>query len=86
MPRRPGFRPTSRSSARPTTQLSEETRSREPAIPSRAIAGMRNRIVHAYWDIDADIVWKTAVEEIPALLPQLRDLLARAGGEKGKDV
>jgi uncharacterized protein with HEPN domain len=47
---------------------------------------MRNRIVHAYWDIDADIVWKTAVEEIPALLPQLRDLLARAGGEKGKDV
>jgi uncharacterized protein with HEPN domain len=39
------------------------------------MVGMRNRIVHAYFDIDADIVWKTAVEEVPGLLPRLRELL-----------
>jgi uncharacterized protein with HEPN domain len=64
------------------SQLSDEIRSRAADVPWRAIVGMRNRIVHAYFDIDADIVWKTAVEELPALLPRLRELLeqARKGG------
>jgi uncharacterized protein with HEPN domain len=35
---------------------------------------MRNRVVHAYFDIDLDIVWKTATEELPALLQALRAL------------
>jgi len=35
---------------------------------------MRNRLVHAYFDIDRDILWKTVAEEIPALLLQLRAL------------
>jgi uncharacterized protein with HEPN domain len=35
---------------------------------------MRNRLIHAYFDIDHDILWRTAVEEIPALLPLLRTL------------
>jgi uncharacterized protein with HEPN domain len=39
---------------------------------------MRNRLIHAYFDIDHDIVWKTVTEEIPALLPSLRALLAEA--------
>jgi uncharacterized protein with HEPN domain len=39
---------------------------------------MRNRVVHAYFDIDADIVWKTAVEEVPHLLPRLRELVEQA--------
>lgn len=38
---------------------------------------MRNRLVHAYFDIDHDIVWKAATEEIPALLPPLRALLLK---------
>jgi len=36
---------------------------------------MRNRLVHAYFDIDADIVWIAATEEIPALLPLLEALV-----------
>jgi uncharacterized protein with HEPN domain len=38
---------------------------------------MRNRLIHAYFDIDHDILWKTATEEIPALLPALKDLIAK---------
>jgi hypothetical protein len=34
------------------------------------------------FDIDADIVWKTAVEEVPGLLPRLRELLEQA--KKGR--
>jgi uncharacterized protein with HEPN domain len=36
---------------------------------------MRNRLIHAYFDIDRDILWRTATEEIPGLLPHLRALL-----------
>jgi uncharacterized protein with HEPN domain len=36
---------------------------------------MRNRLVHAYFDIDLDVLWKTAVAEIPALLTALRGAL-----------
>jgi uncharacterized protein with HEPN domain len=39
---------------------------------------MRNRLVHAYFDIDADILWVAATEEVPALLTQLRTLLDKA--------
>lgn len=59
------------------SQVTNETRAATPEIPCRAMVGMRNRIVHAYWDIDTDIVGKTAVEETPALLAALRAALQR---------
>ncbi len=57
------------------SKVSDETRSTAPSIPWRAVVGMRNRVIHAYFDIDADIVWNAAVDEIPALLTNLRALL-----------
>jgi uncharacterized protein with HEPN domain len=33
---------------------------------------MRNRLIHAYFDVDPDILWKTVTEEIPQLIFQLR--------------
>jgi uncharacterized protein with HEPN domain len=32
----------------------------------------RNRLIHAYFDIDHDVLWKAATEEIPPLLTALR--------------
>jgi uncharacterized protein with HEPN domain len=55
-------------------KITEETRRNHPTIPWQAIVGMRNRLIHGYFDIDTDIVWKTATAEIPSLLTQLRAL------------
>ena len=44
-----------------------------------ALARMRDRITHQYWAIDAQIVWDTAVEDIP----EVRTLLAGALGRLG---
>lgn len=63
------------------SQLSETTRAKASKVPWRAIVGMRNRIVHAYWDIDTGIVWKAAAEEVPALLPALRALVDDSGSD-----
>lgn len=35
---------------------------------------MRNRLIHAYFDIDTDMVWETVQVEIPAILPYLEAL------------
>jgi uncharacterized protein with HEPN domain len=37
--------------------------------------GMRNRLIHAYFDLDLDLIWQTATQEIPALIPRLATLL-----------
>ena len=52
-----------------------DARASAPGVPWPAIVSMRNRLIHAYFDIDHDIVWKTATEEIPALLPLLFPLV-----------
>lgn len=36
---------------------------------------MRNRLVHAYFDVDTEIAWKTVTTELSALAEQLRPLL-----------
>lgn len=53
-----------------------ETRSSTPSIPWADIIYMRNRLVHAYFDIDHDILWETVTRDVPDLLPLLRPLLS----------
>ena len=57
-------------------QVSESGRAQLPDIPWAKIVGMRNRLVHAYWDINLDIVWKTACEEMPDLVTMLEPLVS----------
>jgi uncharacterized protein with HEPN domain len=49
------------------TKISEPTRRAAPDIPWVAMVGMRNRLAHAHFDIDVDVVWKTVTVELPAL-------------------
>lgn len=41
---------------------------------------MRNRLIHAYFDVDLDIVWTTVSEDLPTLIPALDSALG--GGEQ----
>ena len=53
-------------------KVSATGRSEVPAIDWPVIVGMRNRLVHAYFDIDADILWETVMRGLPVLLAQLQ--------------
>ena len=57
--------------------LPQETRDLAPDVPWPAIIGMRNVLVHGYFDIDAAIVWEAASRDLPALRPRLEALLQR---------
>lgn len=48
-----------------------------PQIPWPQIISMRNRLTHAYFDINTEVVWKTVTEDLPPLIQLLRtNLLA----------
>lgn len=55
--------------------VSEELRSQYPLVPWKQLVAMRNRIVHVYFDIDRDQVWKAVTEDIPPLLGELEKIL-----------
>ena len=46
-----------------------------PEIPWSQIVGMRNVLVHGYFDIDTDIVWNAATRDVPAIKPAVQRLL-----------
>lgn len=57
-------------------RVSPEKQAELPQIPWKEIIGMRNRLVHAYFAIDYDIVWNTATINMPALVQSLVALLS----------
>lgn len=58
------------------SQVSNEFQKAHPHIPWRAIVGMRNRLIHAYFDIDYDVIWEAISSEIPRIIPELENLIA----------
>lgn len=56
-------------------QLSPECRERYPQIPWADIIGMRNRLVHAYHDIDLDILWDTVTLKLEPLRTELERII-----------
>jgi uncharacterized protein with HEPN domain len=60
------------------SQVSKELREEVPEIPWPIIIGMRNRLIHAYFAVNLDIVWSTATEDIPPLIAELKRLIEAA--------
>jgi len=59
-------------------QVSQELRDGLPEIPWSVIIGMRNRLIHAYFSINLDVVWRTSTEDIPSIIIELKKLLNQA--------
>ncbi|MGD9614687.1 MAG: DUF86 domain-containing protein [Alphaproteobacteria bacterium] len=60
------------------SKITFPTREAAADIPWSLIVSMRNRLIHAYFDIDNEVLWRTVSEELPRLLPRLRVLLQDA--------
>jgi uncharacterized protein with HEPN domain len=52
--------------------ISEPCQAKYQKIPWRQIVGMRNRIVHAYFDIDLDIIWQVITQDLGSLLSEIK--------------
>ena len=54
-------------------RLTKETCSHFTELPFRKMAGLRNRVVHDYGQIDLEIVWDTVTTHLPLLRETLRE-------------
>ena len=56
-------------------QVSEETREAHADVPWKEIIGMRNRLVHGYFDINLERVWETVQQDVPDLIRLIEPLV-----------
>ncbi len=57
--------------------ISEQLKGKYLDIPWKQITGMRNKLIHDYFGIDLNVIWDTALSEIPMLKKQIKDLISR---------
>ena len=55
--------------------LSQEFRQEHPDLPWKSMVGIRDRLIHGYFDINLDVVWETVTEDLPPLIAQLKKIV-----------
>lgn len=58
-----------------TKNVPVEIRHNYPQVPWRQMAGMRDRLIHAYFGVDYSLVWETVKSQIPLLQPVIAQIL-----------
>jgi len=55
--------------------ITDGFKERYPSVPWIKIKGMRNRLIHGYFDFDTILVWKTIENDLPGLVEELEKIL-----------
>jgi uncharacterized protein with HEPN domain len=64
-------------------QIPNAIRQKYDHIPWRAISGMRDRLIHAYFGVDYEIVWDAVINKVPELQQEIERILQQEIGNEG---
>jgi uncharacterized protein with HEPN domain len=56
-----------------------ETKEKYPQIPWRMMAGTRDKLIHEYFGVNLEVLWKAIKEDVPPLKRSIEELLADIG-------
>ena len=60
-------------------RVPDDTQKKYPDLPWPQIIGLRNRLIHAYDQVDLDILWEIVSEDLPPLSKQLEKIIQAWG-------
>lgn len=55
--------------------IPENVRKKYPEVPWKGMAGMRDKVIHGYFGVDAKVVWDTVKKRIPDIKPLFEKML-----------
>ena len=58
-----------------TKQIPDVIREKAPSIAWHNIAGLRNKVIHVYFNVDMDIIWDAVQSKLPPLKAQIQQLI-----------
>lgn len=67
-----------------TKHIPERIRKEYPKVPWKDMAGMRDKLIHGYFGVKLDVVWKTIKERLPIVKPLIEEALTEMD-EKTKE-
>jgi uncharacterized protein with HEPN domain len=62
-----------------TKNIPDSIRSQYPDIPWKGFAGMRDKLIHAYFGVNLAVVWDTLQQDLPQLRPVIAQILQTIG-------
>ena len=57
------------------SNLSDDLRLSNPQVPWRQIIGLRNRVIHAYFEVNLQIIWEIIKGDLPVLKQEIERIL-----------
>jgi len=61
-------------------KIPQSLRKKYPEIPWKKMTGMSDKLIHEYFGVDIEILWKVAKDDIPPLKSLVEDVLESLGG------
>jgi len=58
-----------------TKNISKDIQNKNPQIPWKEMAGMRDKLIHFYFGVDHNLVWNTIKKRIPKIKPFIENIL-----------
>lgn len=55
--------------------ITSEFRREHPELPWKSMVGMRDRLIHGYFDVNLDVLWETVKNDLPPLIDKLEQIL-----------
>jgi len=57
--------------------IPQKTRKKYSEIPWKTMAGMRDKLIHEYFGVDIDILWRAIKEDLPGVKPKIKEILRK---------
>jgi uncharacterized protein with HEPN domain len=55
--------------------ISPQFRQKHSDLPWKSMVGMRDHLIHGYFDVNLDVVWETVTQDLPSLIAQVEKIV-----------